>query len=189
MKVTYIALSLATFIVTTGELPKPKTTVEIPKKIDAVTLKESIDYFADFHRIPRTLMYSSAEQESPWKYCKYQTDSTYKAHKQIGKAGELGPFQIKPNTARLVWHDNKISDKVLHWKLLHNIPYNVETAARLLEGDYDFYSRRFKTVDKIWKFTITAYNLGRYKANHIPKPNAYALSVFNRWVNKFGKGQ
>lgn len=176
-------------------MPK-KAKKELPKVIDAVVLKENIDYFADYHRLPRTLMYSVAEQESPWKLFKkvitdstYKTDTAYVASKQIGKAKEkeLGPFQIKPSTARLVWRDKTTPLKVLKWKLLHNIAYNTETAAILLEGDYDFYSRKYKNVDKIWKYTLTAFNLGRYKTNHIPKPSKYGMAVFNRWVTKFGK--
>lgn len=75
-------------------------------------------------------------------------------------AGALGPMQVMPSTAKLIW-GGTISKK----KLKEDIDFNVETSMRLLNKLYQKY--------KNWKIVFGCYNTGT------PCVNEYAEKVYN----------
>lgn len=83
----------------------------------------------------------------------------YNPEQQSG-AGALGPMQIMPSTANLMW-----KEKVSKDKLLTDIDFNVETSMKLLSVLHLKY--------KDWKVVFGAYNTGH------PIVNEYAERVYN----------
>lgn len=75
-------------------------------------------------------------------------------------AGALGPMQVMPSTAKLIW-GGTVSKK----KLKEDIDFNVETSMRLLNKLYQKY--------KDWKIVFGCYNTGT------PCVNEYAEKVYN----------
>ena len=84
----------------------------------------------------------------------------------VSSAGALGPMQIMPSTADLMW-DNK---KVPRDKILNDIDFNVETSMKLLSKLYKKYGD--------WKVVFGCYNTGR------PCVNSYSEKVYNFKTNK-----
>jgi soluble lytic murein transglycosylase-like protein len=106
--------------------------------------------------IPKKYAFGIAYVETRYKG---PNDWNYKGS-LISPAGALGPMQIMPSTAKLIWGE-KVSKK----KLLNNIDFNVETSMILLKKLHDKY--------KDWKIVFGCYNTGR------PCINDYAEKVFN----------
>jgi len=75
-------------------------------------------------------------------------------------AGALGPMQIMPGTAKMMWGEN-IHKK----KLKEDIDFNVETSMKLLNKLHKKY--------KDWKIVFGCYNTGK------PCVNEYAERVYN----------
>jgi hypothetical protein len=75
---------------------------------DWYMVKQYLTRHGNYYRIPLPILFRLAESETPWKST--SVDSNYVASHQVGKAGELGPMQIKLRTARLVWGDSSIPD-------------------------------------------------------------------------------
>jgi soluble lytic murein transglycosylase-like protein len=83
----------------------------------------------------------------------------------VSPAGALGPMQIMPGTANLMW-DNK---KIPHDKILNDIDFNVETSMKLLSKLHKKYGD--------WKTVFGCYNTGK------PCINSYSEKVFNFKTN------
>lgn len=115
-----------------------------------------IEQYADSFDIPKEYAYGIAHAETgydgpfDWNY----------NHKQVSRAGAVGPMQIMPATAKFV---NGFIVKPT--KLKNNIEFNVMTSMKLLRILYDKYGD--------WKLVFGCYNTGK------PIINKYALKVYN----------
>jgi len=79
---------------------------------------------------------------------------------RVSVAGALGPMQIMPGTAEMMW-----KKKIPKERILCDIDFNVETSMKLLRHLYDKYGN--------WKTVFGCYNTGR------PCVNGYAEKVYN----------
>lgn len=116
----------------------------------------SIEKFAEQYNIPKRFAYGIAFAETRYEG---PFDWDYK-HTQTSFAGAIGPMQIMPATARLMWPDSTITNR----QLMTNIQFNVETSMKLLRKLYDKYGD--------WKIVFGCYNTGR------PLINGYAERVY-----------
>jgi hypothetical protein len=126
---------------------------------------DAIMKYADTYDIPKKYAFGIAWAETRyggpfhWKY----------KHTQTSCAGAIGPMQIMPSTARLMWKGQDIDNK----KLMSDIDFNVHTSMKLLRKLYDKY--------RDWKIVFGCYNTGK------PMINDYAIKVFNhepKWFIK-----
>jgi len=117
----------------------------------------NIEKFSKKYQIPRNYAFGIAYAETryggPFHW-------TYK-HSQESFAGAIGPMQIMPSTADLMWPGKNISRK----RLMQDIAFNVETSMKLLQKLHNKYGD--------WKTVFGAYNTGR------PCVNGYAIMVYN----------
>jgi soluble lytic murein transglycosylase-like protein len=122
----------------------------------AIRMFSSIERYSKKYEIPLRyalgIAYAETRYEGPfhWRY----------NPKQKSSAGALGPMQIMPSTANMIWGRSVPRDN-----LISNIDLNVETSMRLLRKLYDKYGN--------WKIVFGCYNTGR------PCINGYAEKVFN----------
>ena len=79
---------------------------------------------------------------------------------RVSVAGALGPMQIMPSTAEMMWNEKIPKDRILS-----DIDFNVETSMKLLRYLHDRYGN--------WKTVFGCYNTGR------PCVNGYAEQVYN----------
>ena len=118
---------------------------------------EAIEKYAEMYDIPKRYAYGIANAETSykgplhWKYNQAQTSCV----------GALGPMQIMPGTAQLMWPNKDIS----RTRLKSDIDFNVHTSMKLLRHLYDKYEN--------WKVVFGCYNTGR------PMINGYAIKVYN----------
>lgn len=118
---------------------------------------DAIERYAEEYKIPKRFAYGIAYKETRyqgpfhWEYNPQRTSS----------AGALGPMQIMPSTARLMWKGKNITDKMI----ISDIDFNVKTSMKLLRHLYDRY--------RDWKIVFGCYNTGK------PLVNQYAIDVFN----------
>jgi len=118
---------------------------------------ESIERYSEKYRIPKRFAYGIAYKETgyggpfDWDY----------DHRRTSPVGALGPMQIMPGTAKMMWKGEKISGN----KLKNDIDFNVQTSMKLLRHLYDKY--------KDWKIVFGCYNTGH------PLVNQYAIDVYN----------
>lgn len=123
---------------------------------DCIKLFSSIEKHAKNYGIPVRYALGIAHVETSyngpfhWKYNPRRTSCV----------GALGPMQIMPNTANLMW-----KTKIPKSKLISDIDFNVETSMKLLQRLY------LKYHD--WKIVFGYYNTGR------PCVNSYSIKVFN----------
>lgn len=116
----------------------------------------NIEKYSEKYGIPKNYAYGIAFKETryvgpfQWSY----------VHSQESFAGAVGPMQVMPSTAKLMWKKT-----VPKKELRDDIRLNVETSMMLLRVLYDKY--------KDWKIVFGAYNTGR------PMVNQYALDVYN----------
>ena len=116
-----------------------------------------IEKYAADYEIPLSYAYGVAYAEThyegpfDWKY----------KHSQTSCVGAVGPMQIMPATANLMWPDSSISVS----RLKNDIEFNVKTSMKLL--------RRLRDKYGDWKLVFGAYNTGR------PMVNDYAIKVYN----------
>jgi len=124
---------------------------------------------------PCIQLYSSIEKHSkkygiPLKYALgiAHVESSYNGplhwgykHDVVSPAGALGPMQIMPTTADMMWDTEKIPRE----KILKDIDFNVETSMKLLSKLYKKY--------KDWKIVFGCYNTGK------PCINSYSEKVYN----------
>lgn len=117
----------------------------------------AIEKYAEAYSIPINYAYGIAYCETrysgpfDWKY----------KHSQESYAGAIGPMQIMPSTADLMWKGENVSRE----KLMNDIEFNVQTSMKLMRKLHDRYND--------WKMVFGCYNTGR------PCVNDYALNVFN----------
>lgn len=121
----------------------------------------SIEKFAEKYNIPKRFAYGIAFEETRYRG---PFDWNYK-HTQKSYAGAIGPMQIMPSTANMMWPNKKFSNN----ELMNDIQFNVETSMKLLRRLYDKYGN--------WKTVFGAYNTG------IPCINNYAESVYTHKIN------
>jgi soluble lytic murein transglycosylase-like protein len=139
---------------------------------DWYVLKSALDYYGKYYRIPARVIVGVAERESPFD--SKIPDSTYVSSKQLGKAGELGPMQIKLSTARHYW-----GKPVTRRQLLYDAKYNAHTAAKILDTEFLYWRDKYKDIDKVWLMVLTSYNLGRGAAKKLKGiPNDYARKIY-----------
>ena len=118
---------------------------------------EAIEKFAKMYGIPKRYAYGIASSETGyrgpfhWKYKQSQTSCV----------GALGPMQIMPGTADMMWPNKDIS----RTRLKNDIEFNVHTSMKLLRQLHDKYND--------WKIVFGCYNTGR------PLINDYAIAVYN----------
>lgn len=116
-----------------------------------------IEKYAQEYNIPLAYAYGVAYVETryegpfQWNYDPAKTSS----------AGAVGPMQIMPGTAKMMWPDTTINVD----RLRTDIEFNVRTSMKLLRHLYDRYGD--------WKTVFGCYNTGR------PMINDYAIKVYN----------
>ena len=113
--------------------------------------------WSSIYKIPKTYAFGIASKETGYRgpfHWKYR-------HAQTSCVGAIGPMQIMPSTADLMWKDSKVSRS----KLMNDVDFNVHTSMKLLRVLYDKYGD--------WKTVFGCYNTGR------PMINQYAIDVFN----------
>jgi soluble lytic murein transglycosylase-like protein len=121
----------------------------------------NIEKFAEKYNIPKRyaygIAYAETRYEGPfhWKYRPAQTSH----------AGAVGPMQIMPTTADMMWPKKKVSRD----RLKRDIAFNVETSMKLLRRLHDKYGD--------WKIVFGCYNTGR------PMVNGYAEMVYRHQPN------
>lgn len=113
-------------------------------------------YAAEFD-IPEAYAFSLAYQETRYGG---PMDLNYN-HKQTSFAGALGPMQIMPSTAKLIY-----GESVPKKTLMSDINLNVMISMKLLRRLYDKYND--------WGLVFGAYNTGR------PMINGYAKNILNK---------
>lgn len=111
----------------------------------------------------------SAEYEVPLRYAlgiafietRYQGPFHWSYDpEQRSSGGALGPMQIMPSTANLIWGEH-----IPHSRLISDIDFNIETSMKLLRKLYNKYGD--------WKIVFGCYNTGT------PCVNEYANRVYN----------
>lgn len=122
-----------------------------------------IEKYAAEYKIPRNYAYGIAHEETGYQgplHRKYN-------HAQGSRAGALGPMQIMPATAKMMWPDSAISKT----RLRNDIEFNVRTSMKLLRHLHDKYGD--------WKIVFGSYNTGKKLVNK------YALRVYNYKLQPF----
>ena len=122
---------------------------------------EAIEKYAEMYDIPKRYAYGIASVETSYKGPFHWTYN----QAQTSCVGALGPMQIMPGTAQMMWPNKDISRS----RLKNDIGYNVHTSMKLLRTLYDKYQN--------WKVVFGCYNTGR------PMINDYAIKVFNHQPN------
>lgn len=145
---------------------KPAVLVEKSgwKSINASTPPEirmfyAIEKYAEDYQIPRKYAYGIAFAETSYEGPFHRNYN----HKQTSYAGAVGPMQIMPSTAKLMWPKEQITKT-----RLFNIGFNVHTSMKLLRDLHDRYGN--------WKVVFGCYNTGR------PIVNKYAEKVYSHKV-------
>ena len=116
-----------------------------------------IEKYSEQYGIPRNYAFGVA-----WKETRYEGPFQWKYNpSQESCVGAVGPMQIMPATARMMWKDKVINKN----NLKTDIRFNIETSMKLLKHLYKNYGD--------WKLVFGAYNTGR------PMVNQYALDVYN----------
>jgi hypothetical protein len=116
-----------------------------------------IEKYADEYGIPKNYAYGIA-----WKETRYNGPFHWDYNpKQTSYVGALGPMQIMPATARMMWKGTDITKE----QLKSDIELNVRTSMKLLRYLHGRYNN--------WKLVFGAYNTGR------PMVNQYAIDVYN----------
>lgn len=163
-----IFIAVSNFFIFSIEDPKVETTEISLNKItindnSPISLKmyDAIIKYADMYNIPRRFAFGIAYQETRyggpfhWKY----------NHKQKSHVGAIGPMQIMPATAKLIWKERKFTND----ELMSDINFNVESSMKLM--------RILHNKHKDWKIVFGCYNTGKVLVNQ------YAINVFNHKIN------
>lgn len=122
---------------------------------------DAIIKYADRYNIPKTyafgIAYAETRYEGPfdWNY----------RHTQTSCVGAIGPMQIMPSTAKLMWKNLNFTNAYLK----SNIEFNVHTSMKLLRKLHDRYGD--------WKIVFGCYNTGK------PMVNDYAVKVYNHKIH------
>ncbi len=131
--------------------------IEIANHKPEVQMYYYIKKYSEEYNIPEAYAFSLAYQETRYRG---PFDSLYK-HNQSSKAGALGPMQIMPATAKLIY--GKAVPKL---RLKNDIQLNVMLSMKLL--------RRLHNKYKNWGLVFGAYNTGR------PCVNKYAKRILKK---------
>lgn len=119
-----------------------------------------IKKYSQEYNVPEAYAFSLAYQETRYRG---PFDSLYK-HNQSSSAGALGPMQIMPATAKLIY-GKPVPKKVLK----NDIKLNVMISMKLL--------RRLHNKYKNWGLVFGAYNTGK------PCLNKYAKRILKKQFN------
>jgi hypothetical protein len=130
---------------------------EIANHKPEVQMYYYIKKYSEEYKIPEAYAFSLAYQETRYRG---PFDSLYK-HNQSSKAGALGPMQIMPATAKLIW-----GEPVPKTRLKNDIKLNVMISMKLLRRLHDKY--------KNWGLVFGAYNTGK------PCINKYAKRILKK---------
>lgn len=154
--IAVVVLSLSSsYTATAMQLSSPEVQkVNVPP---CLQMHYSIEKYADKYDIPKRFAYGIAKQETDYKG---PFDWEYRQN-LTSYAGAMGPMQIMPSTARMMWPGRKVTTDML----LNDIDFNVETSMKTLRHLYNTYGD--------WKVAFGAYNTGR------PVINNYAIKVYN----------
>jgi soluble lytic murein transglycosylase-like protein len=141
------------------EIPRAKITSSAPP---CLRMYDAIIKYSNQYAIPKRyafgIAYLETRYEGPFQW-RYQ-------HTQTSSVGAIGPMQIMPSTARLMWKRRNFDNQ----QLMNDIDFNVHTSMKLLRNLHDKYGD--------WKIVFGCYNTGR------PMINDYAVHVYNhkiRW--------
>jgi soluble lytic murein transglycosylase-like protein len=157
------AFTIIFFGSATTEKPEIEKTVTISSNeinessLSCLKMYYAIMKWSSEYQIPKSYAFGIARKETGyqgpfhWKY----------KHTQTSCVGAIGPMQIMPSTADLVWKDLEVSRS----QLMNDVDFNVHTSMKLLRVLYDKYGD--------WKIVFGCYNTGR------PMINQYAIDVFN----------
>lgn len=116
-----------------------------------------IEKYSKQYGIPRNYAFGVA-----WKETRYEGPFQWKYNpSQESYVGAVGPMQIMPATARMMWKGKVINKN----NLKTDIRFNIETSIKLLKHLHKTYGD--------WKLVFGAYNTGR------PMVNQYAIDVYN----------
>jgi soluble lytic murein transglycosylase-like protein len=156
--------SFMMFSVITGLTEPTKVSLKETCEIDVIDKKSppclEMDFYikkhAEKYNVPKSYAYGIA-----WKETGYEGPShwSYEPGKR-SSCGALGPMQIMPGTAKMVWNTKTIDKN----KLRNDIEFNIETSMKLISNLYVKY--------KDWKIAFGAYNTGS------PIVNKYARDVY-----------
>ena len=128
---------------------------------DCLKVFYAIEKYSDKYQIPIRYAFGIAYMET-----RYTGPLTWDYNaKQRSYKGALGPMQIMPLTANLIWNEEIPKDKIIH-----DIDFNIETSMKLLKILYEKY--------KNWKIVFGCYNTGKSIVN------GYAESVYNFKIEK-----
>lgn len=122
-----------------------------------IRMYDAIIKYSNMYEIPKPYAFGIAYKETryngpfDWRY----------RHTQTSCVGAIGPMQIMPSTADLMWKSFKVS----RIQLMNDIDFNVHTSMKLLRKLHDKY--------KDWKVVFGCYNTGK------PMINQYAIDVYN----------
>jgi len=164
--ITGLSLVILAFaVLTTGKMSKINDDPYL-EGVDSITIVNSapsiqmyfyIKKYAAEYEIPEAYAFSLAYQET-----RYQgpMDLDYD-HKQTSYAGALGPMQIMPSTARMIY-----GKSIPNHKLKNDIKLNVMISMKLL--------RRLRNTYGNWGVVFGAYNTGR------PCINGYAKNILDK---------
>lgn len=122
-----------------------------------IRMYDAIIKYSNMYKIPKHYAFGIAQKETSYDG---PFDWRYK-HTQTSCVGAIGPMQIMPSTADLMWKSFKVS----RIQLMNDIDFNVHTSMKLLRVLHDKY--------KDWKVVFGCYNTGK------PMINQYAIDVFN----------
>lgn len=123
----------------------------------SLVMYEAIEKYSEKYGIPRRIAYGVAFKET-----RYQGPFHWKYDpKQISPVGALGPMQIMPSTADMMWRGTKINRS----RLRDDIDFNVHTSMKLLKHLHKTYGS--------WSIALGCYNTGK------PIANQYAIDVIN----------
>lgn len=141
---------------------------------DAMKVKKYADYYSEYYRIPKLIVYRIIEAESDWRHDNLRS-KRFKASSFIGDDScSFGPMQDNLYTSRAIWNDSTITAL----RLLHDVAYNINTGCKILESEFFYFRTRLVDMDKIWLMVITSYNRGRPTTLKLKKPNNYAYRVY-----------
>lgn len=125
--------------------------------IPSLMMYESIERYSEKYGVPKKIAYGVAFKETRYRgpfHWEYDPS-------QISPVGALGPMQIMPSTANMMWKGVKIGKN----RLRNDIDFNVHTSMKLLRHLYDTYGS--------WAIALGCYNTGK------PVVNQYSIDIVN----------